>query len=101
MQLIDKLKVYIDNNITNYSNNYDYFDKHNNSYHMNKLRLGYDIPLLIIIILIFLLTTFFLEKNQHCNMAIHEIIGNSSLTTIKYLFILASVSLVYKLTKIF
>lgn len=58
-----------------------------------KYRISYEVPLIIALIMVFLLTVFILERNEYCNIAISEIIGNSSLHSIKYITILSFIIL--------
>lgn len=44
--------------------------------------MSYDIPLIGVIIVVFLMTTLYLEKSDICNIGLASIVGNTSLNII-------------------
>lgn len=55
--------------------------------------ISYDIPLIGIIIVVFLMTTLYLEKSDICNIGLASIVGNTSLNIIIALLVIAFVVL--------
>jgi hypothetical protein len=59
--------------------------------------ISYDIPFLLLAIFVFLLTTFYLERNEFCSLGIRRMVGDTPLTIIGYLLVMAVIVFVVKL----
>ena len=79
------------------NNNYqdNYYDKDNGN--PNKKYFNYDIPLLIIVVFVFLITAMYLEKNNTCEFGFRSMVGDSSFTLISYLLVIICVVFIIKI----